>query len=161
MRKNPIILFDIDYTLFDTDIFKSSNLTNYRLYNEVPSMLQQLEKIATLGIFSQGEIDFQRKKLHETAIEKYFVPEYVHITLDKETMIHSVLADYHKNKRVFLIDDKPVVLEQVKKALPEVTVIWIERGIYATSQHFSSGFSPDYIVQNLSDIIPFIREQIA
>ena len=83
MNKKPIVLFDIDYTLFDTDHFKKSALTKHKIYEEVRDVLEKLSKIAMLGIFSEGNLEFQRKKLNQTGIEGYFKKDNTHIVLNK------------------------------------------------------------------------------
>ena len=51
MNKQKFVLFDIDFTLFDTQTFKDSKLTKYTSYGEVISVLENLSKISELGIF--------------------------------------------------------------------------------------------------------------
>jgi len=63
MNKKPAILFDIDYTLFDTDFFKESKLLKHKIYDEVIGVLESLAEATTLGIFSKGETEFQKTKL--------------------------------------------------------------------------------------------------
>ena len=37
----PIVLFDIDYTLFDTAFFKESGLSEHKIYEEVIEVLEE------------------------------------------------------------------------------------------------------------------------
>ena len=67
--KKPIVLFDIDYTLFDTALFKQSGLSMHKIYAEVTQTLDGLNNFATLGIFSKGETQFQKTKLEKTGME--------------------------------------------------------------------------------------------
>src|SRR3989344_4096389 len=105
----PVVLFDIDYTLFDTAFFKESGLSEHRIYEEVINVLENLSKIALLGIFSEGNISFQIKKLKETNIEKYFAKGNTHIVLNKLDELEGIFKRY-KNRKFFFVDDKLTIL---------------------------------------------------
>lgn len=83
-----LVLFDIDYTIFDTNSFKKSGLTLYRLYPGVKNVLEKLNNTYTLGILSQGEKEFQIKKLQETGIFEL---------LDKDLIIFSLLRRFNNS----------------------------------------------------------------
>jgi hypothetical protein len=68
MKSNKIVLIDIDDTLFNTERLINSSFFVYELYKEVINALSELSNIATLGVFSQGEVAFQTKK---NARDKY------------------------------------------------------------------------------------------
>jgi len=72
--KDIIVLFDIDYTLFNTDTFKDSGLTLYTLYPQVKKVLELLNTKYTLGILSEGDVGLQNRKLKETGIYQLFNP---------------------------------------------------------------------------------------
>lgn len=154
-----IVLFDIDNTLFDTLRFKSTNLQVFSVYEDVHATLTELAEIADLGIFSEGDIAFQKKKLLETNIENYFLKEHVHIVPEK---IHAIKALVNKYKpednKIFLIDDKLAILPLIKKEFPSLFTIWIKRGEYAPHQNPIEGFSPDAEVDTLQEIIPLIKK---
>ncbi len=151
-----IVLFDIDYTLFDTDNFKKTNLKEYTLYKETVNVLSKISKISELGIFSQGGNDFQKEKLNKTNIHKFFSGENIHIFEEKEINLNNVLLKY-KDSKIILIDDKLGILHMAKKLLPSVCTVWVKRGIYAQNQKDIKDFSPDIKVTDLRDIIPFIE----
>src|ERR1700689_525668 len=95
MKKSEIIiLFDIDNTLFNTLRLKDSNLTVFESYKEVNDTLEKLSRIATLGILSQGEVAFQKKKLNETKIAQYFFEEHTHIVQFKIDVMKEVFEKY-------------------------------------------------------------------
>jgi hypothetical protein len=153
---NPIILFDIDYTLFDTAIFKQSNLTRYSLYPEVPNILNKLSTQATLGILSEGEKETQQNKLIKTKIYHLFNKDHIHITSDKQKKIKTLIENY-KDKSLIIIDDKLPILPLAKKYIPQALTIWIKRGEYAKNQKPLPGFTPDAILNTLSSpLIEFI-----
>ena len=95
MNKPKIVLFDIDYTLFNTDVFKQSQLKTHSVYDEVYGVLKELSKIAQLAIFSEGEINFQKNKLLKTGIQKHFLKDYTHIAEKKEEMLRKILQKYN------------------------------------------------------------------
>ncbi len=154
---NKIVLFDIDYTLFNTDRFRQSNLSDFVLYGEVTQAITQLEKVATLGIFSEGTLELQNEKLHQTNILPHFIEEHIHIVAKKEEGLKTVLHKY-RNYKIFLIDDKLTILQKAKNILPELITIWIKRGKYALTQDSIAGFVPWATVDNLSDIIELIAK---
>lgn len=150
-----IVLFDIDYTLFDTDTFKQSNLQNHSLYDETHEVLNQLSKIAKLGIFSEGELEFQKNKLTKTKIKRYFKPKYTHIVEEKDANLQKILLKY-KDNQLFLVDDKLMVLYRAKTLRPSIFTIWIKRGVYAKSQRPINNFTPDAIIENLKQAVSII-----
>lgn len=156
MNRKPIILFDIDYTLFDTAYFKNSGLKKHKIYEEVEDVLKELKRIAILGIFSEGDLKLQRKKLEKTGIEYYFKEDNTHIVLNKLIDLRYVLEKY-KNRKVFFVDDKLNILCDAKKIFPEVVVIWVKRGVYAENQKNIPGFKPDAKITDLEKIVSIIN----
>ncbi len=156
MNDKPVVLFDIDYTLFDTHKFKNSQLKDYNLYEEVIDVLTQLSDFATLGIFSKGEISFQKIKLQKTGMSKFFKEYNVHIFDDKNANLISVLRRY-KGSNLFLVDDKLGVLYSAKSNMPQISTIWAKRGPFAESQKSIPGFKPDAEVENLSEVVRIVR----
>lgn len=157
MNMGKMVLFDIDRTLFNTEVFKRSNLRTHKLYKEVLDVLEELAKIATLGIFSEGEKDLQTAKLLKTDIHRHFPQEYVHIVKSKGGMLEEVLAKY-RDFTLYLVDDKLPLLYEAKKILPSLFTIWVKRGKYARKQRPIVGFHPDATVLNLRGIIRLVRE---
>jgi len=150
------VLFDIDYTLFNTDIFKQAQLKKHSVYSEVRNVLIQLSKIAKLGIFSEGDLNLQKTKLLKTDIHKYFSKEHIHIVPKKDEIIEKILQKY-KNTTVFLVDDKLTILHQAKTIRPSLFTIWVKRGKYAKNQKPLKGFVPDAIIESLNELIPVIN----
>ena len=161
MNKNkPVVLFDIDYTLFDTANFKESGLLDHQIYKEVIEVLENLKDIAILGIFSEGDLDFQNQKLIKTDIKKYFNEIHTHIVVNKVNEIKRVFEKY-KDSKIFLIDDKLSILSELKNFMPLVFGIWIKRGWFADNQKPIEGFEPDATVDNLQEIVKIIKNNLA
>lgn len=155
--KEKVVLFDIDYTLFDTEKFKNTNLQTFELYEETEGVLSKLKETMHLGIFSEGNLDLQKTKLLKTKIHNSFTKKHIHIVANKKERIEGILKKY-KNYLVFLVDDKLTVLYQAKQLLPTIVTIWVKRGIYALNQDPIVGFTPDAIIENLSELAPLIKE---
>ncbi len=158
LLNKPIILFDIDYTLFDTALFKKTNFSQYSLYEEVPGVLADLSKKLILGIFSQGEEALQNKKLKATKIDHFFQKEHIYIESEKEEKV-KIIGEKYKNIHLYMADDKLPLLSLMKKEYPHIFTIWIKRGVYAENQKPLPGFTPDAIMKNLSGIIPLIYQK--
>jgi len=154
-----VILFDIDYTLFNVDLFKQSNLTKFLLYDDVKDALNSLQKISILGISSEGESGLQRKKMQKTNIEKYFKEENIHIAKNKPNSLKKNLSQYKKNN-LFLLDDKLTILRQAKKSFPLIFTIWVRRGKYAQEQKEVADFRPDAQVFNLTQAVDIIKSKL-
>lgn len=154
----PVILFDIDYTLFDTALFKKTNLTQFSIYNEVAGALSALSGKFILGIFSQGEENLQKSKLKATKIDHFFQKENTHIESNKEESIKTIIEKY-KNTPLIIIDDKLFILYQMKQINPVIFTIWIKRGVYAENQIPITNFMPDADVLNLKEVIPIINKK--
>lgn len=150
-----IVLFDIDYTLFDTALFKKSRHLKHETYKEVIKVLNSLSQIAILGIFSEGDIDFQKKKLKETNIDMYFAKDHTHIVLKKIDDLRAILKRY-TDRKIFFVDDKLDILCDAKKLSPEVFTIWMKRGFYAEKQKDIPGFKPDATITNLKQVIKLV-----
>ncbi len=159
MNKKPIVLFDIDYTLFNIDLYKETLLKEFSLYKEVGQVLKNLSKFINLGIFSEGDFWFQKNKLINTDIQKYFEEKHTHIVLDKTKEIEKILGKY-KDAKLFLIDDKATILHDVKKHFPSVFTVWVKRGRYAQNQKEIQGFKPDSIVYDLKNIVSIVKSKI-
>lgn len=153
--KKKIVFFDIDYTLFDTDFFRKSQLQKHSVYKEVYTVLQELSKIAKLGIFSEGQFEFQKAKLIKTDIRKYFNKKHIYILPEKETPLKEILLKY-KGYDLFLVDDKLTILHRAKAIMPSLFTIWVKRGRYANSQKPIKNFVPDVIIEDLKDLVSII-----
>jgi len=154
-NKNKLVLFDIDYTLFDTAAFKDSNQDDYLIYDEINNLLINLSSIVELGIFSKGQKEFQKLKLKKTGIEKYFHPENIHIFENKDENLLAVIKKY-SDRKLYLVDDKLEMLFNAKSNNSSITTIWIRRGPYAQDETLLTNFSPDKIVKSLNEIEKYI-----
>lgn len=151
LNKKPVVLFDIDYTLFDTASFKQSGLLEHKIYEEVTQVLDSLNTFAILGIFSKGEDEFQKTKLEKTKMLKFFKEENIHIFDDKDANLIQVLEKY-KNSKLFLVDDKLDILYFAKKHMPQIITVWVKRGPYAAAQKPIEDFIPSATIDDLANL---------
>lgn len=151
-----MVFFDIDYTLFDTALYKQSGLQELKVYDEVPHVLEELSSLAILGIYSEGEKDFQKNKLAKTNLERFFNKNHTHIIAEKD--IHSLedLAE-HEKEDLFLVDDKLSILHEAKKRIPSIITVWVKRGPYADAATPIEGFVPDNTVDDLHELVEIVK----
>lgn len=160
MQKNkPVVLLDIDDTLFNTALFIQSGFLANKLYEEVRQVLLTLNTFVTLGIFSKGEVQFQKTKLRKTDLFNFFEEKNVHIFDDKNINLKQTIDSY-KDSKIFLVDDRLEVLSSAKKISEQIFVIWMKRGRYSKSQKKIPGFVPDSIVENLSEVVRIVKSNL-
>jgi len=148
--KQTVILFDLDYTLFNTDIYRDG-LKDFSLYAEVENTLKNLADHAVLGIFSEGETDLQKLKITNTGLDKYFSDLHIHVFASKKDFFTFTARNYTGSK-IILVDDKLEVLFSAKNDHPEIKTVWIKRGKYAENQQPIENFKPDLEVLDLKDL---------
>ncbi len=151
-----LILFDIDYTLFDTSHFKSSGLSEFRLYDEVIPVLETLSRTCDLGIFSEGDEELQSAKLAQTMIDIHFHADHKHILLEKLSSLDSIFPLY-ESQDVTVVDDKLPILKEIKDKYPSIQTVWVKRGPYALKQSDLPGFEPDATVTTLKELLPLFK----
>lgn len=157
-QTKPIVLFDIDDAMFNTAAFIQSDRLEYGIYEEVASVLSSLSNFATLGIFSEGEYEFQKAKLEKTGILKFFKRENIHIFQGKDLNLIQVINKY-QGSRIYLVDDRLAVLSSAKKNAQQIFAIWVKRGRYAETQEKIEGFIPDSTILNLKELISIIKSK--
>lgn len=149
-----LVLFDIDYTIFDTNSFKKSGLTLYTLYPGVKNVLEKLNNTYTLGILSQGEKEFQIKKLQETGIFELLDKDHIFITQDKHGEMEEILKNLEIEETI-LVDDKLEILKKAKELHLKTRTVWIKNGPYAMST--TENFIPDFTIQDISNLLEVLH----
>jgi hypothetical protein len=161
----PVFLFDIDHTLYNTELLKQSLPPDYRttwqslnlpyaacVYPEVPERLRMLSKSFSLGVFSISDVDgFQDAKLEQGGIKEYFDTELVFIQPEIASLIESI-AETAPNVR-YIIDDRLDKLAAVRDVYPHIALIHIKRGKY-TDQEYE--FTPDHEVETLDEMMKIV-----
>ena len=153
---------------FDPQIFLTKISSKYSIAKEVlerfwwdeksfsecllidENFLKEIQKKAVIGIFSKGEINFQKKK-----IEKFMNminPHDVHIFEDKMIKINEVLAKY-KDYKIYIVDDDLQVLENFKRVDNLVFTILVKREKTTTAYS-----KTDIVIENVLQIIPLLSD---
>jgi len=204
--KKPIILFDIDFTLVDTDKLRSltslalikflkvarkdyetvsekyaKGLKNYTdfnskqylkclssefgknvnslgkvfynpkfyrqsLFTETVSVLEKLfKKEIKLGIFSEGFKNFQRKKLKNSGILKFFDRQNLFI-FRRKARKSSVIA---LPKNSIIVDDNLAVLEEIDELnnSKKIKLVWLNRKTKKIHKKIKTIFSLEEILE--------------
>lgn len=107
---------DIANYVYHPDFFVNS------LYPEVIPVLNNLKNEYVLGIYSEGNFEWQSKKIELGGIKNYFVQKYISISSDKVS--DSVLEWIPRN--CIILDDREDFVLELEK-LDKVTPIWVNR----------------------------------
>jgi FMN phosphatase YigB (HAD superfamily) len=132
----------------------SSFLVDYPFANRLyPGALDVIERLRTLGptvILSDGDVVFQPRKVERSGIWEA-VDGNVLIYIHKEEELEDVARRYPA-KHYVLIDDKPRILDAVKKAWGDrVTTVFPRQGQYARD---ASSYRPaDVTVERIGDLL--------
>jgi len=223
MQTKPVVLFDIDYTLFDPrhfekcfypylarlcsldeelvrgslsrilretvvqdhfldiDKFLKLSLSNLKkeeyieevnrflfagyffkdgFYSEVKNTIISLSSIARLGIFSQGNEKLQGAKIYQSGFRNFIEKELTYLIKPKKIDFLPSLKKIHVSDKIFLVDDRLSILNEVKKQIPSVFGIWIKRGWYAENEEEIPNFSPDAEIENLSEVVKIVKSNL-
>jgi hypothetical protein len=124
--------------------------TRQYVFPDVELFLQKFSP-SELFLISHGEGDFQRKKIKNTRLEKYF--SAVRISSGQKSQD---ICPWIKGKREkkFFLDDRVHYLAEVKKCLPEITTILIQRpeGRYQDQKNDYC----DFTAKNFKEILKII-----
>lgn len=91
------------------------------IFPEVIAALEQLQAQHQIGLFSQGNHEYQTKKLELAGLTKFFSDELIYIFERK--LAPKVLEDLPEST---LIDDRFAVVETAQD-FPQLTPIWLNR----------------------------------
>lgn len=134
-------------------IFDPKNFRD-NLHKEVLGSLKMLSKIGQIGIFSQGEKEFQSAKIRH--FKHLLNSNRVHIVADKKSEMFTIFKNL-KNYDVYFVDDMLIMLQVAKKIDTSIVTIWMKRGRYAENQKDIPGFKPDATITNLEEVIDIVE----
>ncbi len=127
-------------------------------YEETKVVLEEISKVAEIGIFSKGDERFQKEKIK--SISHYLNNDYVHVTLNKYKTLPDLVKKYKTNKLI-IVDDILEVLYFAKKTSKDVFTVWIRRNVYHEKhllhQEPIDNFTPDITIYNLKELVPVIK----
>lgn len=135
----------------------SSFLVDYpfadRLFPDALAVLARLRRWGRTVILSDGDVVFQPRKVERSGIAAA-VDGHVLIYIHKERTLDDVEERYPARHYV-LIDDKPRILDAVKRAWGErVTTVLPRQGHYAhDAEALASTRAPDVAVERIGDLL--------
>lgn len=103
-------------------IFLSKTILSHCLFPETKRVLRKLSKKYTLGIYSEGFLDFQTKKLIYSGIAKYFSRKYIFI-FRRKTSLENIRK---LPKKSTVIDNELSVLKRLSKH-KNIKTYWLNR----------------------------------
>jgi FMN phosphatase YigB (HAD superfamily) len=136
----------------------SSYLVDYpfanRLYPGSLDVLERFGKWGTTVILSDGDVVFQPRKVERSGIFEA-VDGRVLIYIHKESELEDIERRYPARHYV-LVDDKPRILDAVKKAWGErITTVLPRQGQYANAADAGSYPPADVTVARVGDLLAF------
>lgn len=133
------------------DIFLNNPTDFYNsLFPDVIPTLQELYQKHHLGIFSEGEPEFQRAKLKQSGVLKFLKPELIFVFPfkgDKLNFVWNKVKNYQDSS--FIVDDSPEHVVSIAKT--NFIPILMQRDKKREKGHFS--------IQNLSEL-PTVLQNI-
>lgn len=110
----------VDINLIHENIFDPKN---FPIFEEVEHVLMELSANNTLGIFSEGFGDWQKKKIKLSGIGDFFDQNF--IVIERRKLSPESISRI-PNKAV-VIDDKKIVIETLAQSRPDLKLVWINR----------------------------------
>jgi hypothetical protein len=99
----------------------SESIYNIYIYNDARDVLSQLAQGNNLGIFSDGDFNYQNKKI--SSIKEFFQDNLTFITIGK--LMNGFLEKIPNG--AMIVDDDKNVLEKLKQLRPDLELVWINR----------------------------------
>jgi len=125
------------------------------VFSDVEMFLQKFSP-KELFLISHGDRNFQRKKIENTRLKKYFCV----IKISSGQKSKDICPQIKKIKeRKFFLDDRVHYLEEVKRCLPEIVTILIQRseGRYQDQKNHYC----DFTAKNLKEALKIIKNYTA
>ena len=105
------------------DVFeKTLKKASFFVPPEIPKILAKLSLKYELILISFGEKNFQRKKIKNSGLQKFFKKIIISSQAHK---ISSFSKIFRKKAKIFFVEDNPSILKAVKKNFPEVITIYL------------------------------------
>ena len=123
------------------------------LFQDAVDFLEFLKKEHIRAVLlSTGDLIFQKQKISKSGIEHLFDDVVI---ISEASKAHAIDAMIRKEKsvRFMFIDDKKEVVEEIKKSLPDVYAIQMQRNMITTEAS-----NIDFRISNFSELISIIKE---
>jgi len=123
------------------------------LYKDVKPFIKRIKGYLDIYIFSQGYIKYQKQKL--AGLEGLINKKNILIFEDKKINIKRILNKF-KNKKIYLIDDSPVIINFAKKVNNKIIAILMKRKNGKKYLKHKKNLA-DYIVKELKSAYKIIK----
>ncbi len=114
-RRHGVKKESLNQVLFDK--------SNFILFPESEDVLKRMAKRFVLGVYSQGNKNWQKKKLELTGITDLFNPEQV--IIERRKTNQRVIDKLPKG--IMVVDDRKEVVGRLKQLRPDLRLVWINR----------------------------------
>lgn len=104
-------------------VFWNIDLFNKNVYKDA-SVIKDLSRLASIGIFSKGDEHFQKQKI--SFMNDFLDSEDVYIFKNKLKKINEILENY-PDQDIYIVDNEIDVLDKIKSINPEIYTILIDR----------------------------------
>ena len=95
------------------------------LYNDVLGFLKKWSKEADFILLSYGEEKFQKLKIENSGIKKYFKRVIITRDIDKSKPFKKLFSE---NKKIIFVEDNPQALSKTKTSFSQIITVRINRG---------------------------------
>lgn len=149
---------DLDYDKLSGDAESfMENLKKY-VFSDVDSFLKSFPK-KDLYLLSYGDVNFQKKKIINSGIGKYF-GKIIISEDNKLDVISKIYKDYKfsKNEKIILIDDRVENLEKIEKKHREIITFLMLRPERRHKKPVRSKII-DFKVKNLKEAAKIIKKE--
>lgn len=99
----------------------SESIYNTYIYDDAQDVLSELSQDNNLGIFSDGDFNYQNKKI--SSIKEFFQDGLIFITIGK--LMNGFLEKVSNG--AMIVDDDRNILEKLKQLRPDLELVWINR----------------------------------
>lgn len=114
-------------------------------------LLSRLKEYGKVLVFTEGFLEFQKKKIKALDLEEIVGGGSVCIFAQKEKHIEEILKKRRGFDRTVVIDDKAKIIGEFRKENPEVIGIWVRYGYHKTEKGVEQ-LSPQYEVRDIRGI---------
>jgi FMN phosphatase YigB (HAD superfamily) len=142
---------------------KAADLINawpYRKYvypGTLPA-IRHLERLGEVAILSDGDEDYQPRKIANAGLAEAVGPEDLLIYTHKETCFEDVMRRMPARHYV-LVDDKEKILAGAKDVMGDrLTTVWVKQGKYARDPAQYRKPDPDIVLESIGDLCKVGKE---
>jgi len=123
------------------------------LYNDVLGFLKKWSKEADFILLSYGEEKFQKLKIENSGIKKYFKRVIITRDIDKSKPFKKLFSE---NKKIIFVEDNPQALSKTKTSFPQIITVRINRG---EGKYYQESDNPqiDFSIKNLKELEKILK----